>query len=86
MNIAKFLRTAFSIGHRWWLLLENTRVITTEDAVIHDETDVTVTTRDTATNTISNGQEVDDISALIGRKLNDLSDKTKKGCKILKTR
>ena len=52
--------------------------ITTEYAVILDETDVITTKRDTATNTISNEQEVDDASALIGRRFNDLSDKVEK--------
>ena len=59
--------------------------ITTGDAIILDETDVIKTTRDTVTSIISNEQEVDDISALIERKFNDLSDKVeKKVCKILK--
>ena len=48
--------------------------ITTEDAIILDETDAITTTRDTATNTISNEQEVDDVSALIERTFNDLID------------
>ena len=52
--------------------------ITTENAIVLDETDVITTTRDTATNTISNKQEVDDVSALIERKFNDLSDKVEK--------
>ena len=52
--------------------------ITTEDAIILDETDAITTTRDTATNTISNEQEVDDVSALIERKFY--------GCRILKIR
>ena len=52
--------------------------ITIEDAIILDETDAITTTRDTATNTISNEQEVDDVSALIERKFNDLSDKVEK--------
>ena len=51
--------------------------ITTEDTIILDETDV-ITTRDTATNTISNEQEVDNVSKLIERKFNDLSDKVGK--------
>ena len=46
--------------------------ITTEDTIILDETDV-ITTRDTATNTISNEQEVDNVLALIEKKFNDLS-------------
>ena len=46
--------------------------ITTEDTIILDETDV-ITTRDTATNTISNEQEVDNVSPLIEKKFNDLS-------------
>ena len=36
--------------------------ITTEDAIILDETDAITATRDTATNTISNELEVDDVS------------------------
>ena len=52
--------------------------ITPEDTIIPDEADVITTTRDTATNTISNEQEVDDVSALIERKFNDLSDKVEK--------
>ena len=39
---------------------------------------VITTTRDTETNNISNEQEVDDISALIERKFNELSDKVEK--------
>ena len=58
--------------------------ITTEDTIILDETDVMTTTGDTATNTISNEQEVDNVSELIERKFN-VSDKVKKkGCIILK--
>ena len=65
--------------------------ITTEDTIIIDETEqgITIyhnklsqlitTTRDTATNNISNEQEVGDASALIMRKFNDLSDKLEKG-------
>ena len=52
--------------------------ITPEDAIILDETDTITTTRDTTTNTISNEQEVDDVSALIERKFNDLSGKVQK--------
>ena len=52
--------------------------ITTGDAIILDETDVIKTTRDTVTSIISNEQEVDDISALIERKFNDLSDNIEK--------
>ena len=52
--------------------------ITTEDAIILDETDAITTTRDTATNTISIEQEVDGVSALIERKFIDLSDKVEK--------
>ena len=52
--------------------------ITTEDAIILDETDTITTTRDTATNTISNKQEVDDVSASIERKFSDLSGKVVK--------
>ena len=57
---------------------KNPEDITTEDAIILDETDAITTARDTATNTISNEQEVDDVSALIERKFNDLSDKVEK--------
>ena len=39
--------------------------ITPEDTIIPDETDVITTARDTATNTISNEQEVDAVSAII---------------------
>ena len=56
---------------------------TTEDTIILDETDVITTTRDTATNTISNEQEVHNVSGLIERKLN-VSDEVKKGCITLK--
>ena len=52
--------------------------ITTQDAIILDETDAITTTRDTATNTISNEQEVDDVSELIEWKFNELSDKVEK--------
>ena len=52
--------------------------ITTEYVVILDETDVITRKRDTATKTISNEQEVDDASALIGRRFNDLSEKVEK--------
>ena len=52
--------------------------IITEDAIILGETDVVAVTRDTATNIISNEQEVDDVSALTDRKFNDLSDKVEK--------
>ena len=60
--------------------------ITTEGTIILDETEqgikiyhnklsqLITTTRDTTTNNISNDQEVDDASALIVRKFNDLSD------------
>ena len=51
---------------------------TGKDAIILDGTDAITTTRDTATNTISNEQEVDDVSELIERKFNDLSDKVEK--------
>ena len=36
-------------------------VITTEDAIIPNKTDAIAATRDNATNTISNEQEVDDV-------------------------
>ena len=52
--------------------------VTTEDAIILHETDAITKTRGTATNTISNEQEVDDVSAPIERKFNDLSDKVEK--------
>ena len=52
--------------------------ITTEDTIILDETEASTSTRDTATNTIPNEQEVDDVSTIIVRKFNDLSDKVKK--------
>ena len=52
--------------------------ITTKDTIILDETEVTISTRDTATNTIPNEQEVDDVSTPIERKFYDLSDKVEK--------
>ena len=52
--------------------------ITTKDTIILDETEVITTTRDTATNTISNEKEVHDVSAIIERKFNNLSDKVEK--------
>ena len=52
--------------------------ITTEDTIIPDETDVITTTRDTATNTISSGKDVDNVSAPTERKLHDLGDKVEK--------
>ena len=52
--------------------------IITEDAIILGETHVVAATRDTATKTISNEQEVDDVSALIDMKFNELSDKVEK--------
>ena len=52
--------------------------ITTENAIVLDETDVITTTRDTATNTISSGKDVDNVSAPTERKLHDLGDKVEK--------
>ena len=52
--------------------------ITTEDTIILDETEVSISTSDTVTNTIPNEQEADDISTLIERNFNDLCDKVKK--------
>ena len=52
--------------------------ITTEDTIILDGSDVITTTRDTMTNTLSNEQEVDNVSALIEWKFNDLNDKVEK--------
>ena len=52
--------------------------ITTEDTIIPDEADVITTTRDTATNTISSGKDVDNVSAPTERKLHDLGDKVEK--------
>ena len=52
--------------------------ITTEDTIILDETKVSISTRDTETNTIPNEQEVDNVSTLIERKFNDLIDKIEK--------
>ena len=52
--------------------------ITTKNTIILDETEVITTTRDTATNTISNEKEVHDVSAIIERKFNNLSDKVEK--------
>ena len=50
--------------------------VTTEDAIILHETDAITKTR--GTDTISNEQEVDDVSAPIERKFTDLSDKLEK--------
>ena len=52
--------------------------ITTEDTIILDESEVSISTRDTATNTIPTEQEVDDVSTLIERTFNDRSDKVEK--------
>ena len=52
--------------------------ITTEDTIILDGSDVITATRDTTTNTLSNEQEVDNVSALIEWKFNDLNDKVEK--------
>ena len=52
--------------------------ITTEDTIVLDETEASSSTRDTATDTIPNEQEVDDVSTLIEKKFNDLSDKVEK--------
>ena len=43
-----------------------------------DDTEISISTRDTATNTIPNEQEVTDVSTLIERKFNDLSDEVEK--------
>ena len=62
------------------VLFPDTQEKTPKDitTIILDETDAIITTRDTATNTISNEQEVDDVSKLIERKFNALSDKVGK--------
>ena len=52
--------------------------ITSKDTIILDETEISISTRDTATNTIPNEQEVTDVSTLIERKFNDLSDEVEK--------
>ena len=52
--------------------------INTKDTIILDETEVITTTRDTATNIISNEKKVHDVSAIIERKFNNLSDKVEK--------
>ena len=58
---------------------ETPEEITTEDTIILDETEASSSTRDTATNTMPNEQEVDDVSTLIEKKFNDLSAKVEKG-------
>ena len=57
---------------------ETPEYITIKDTIILDETEASTSTRDTATNTISNKQELDDVSTLIGREFNDLSNKVEK--------
>ena len=57
---------------------ETPEYITIKNTIIFDETEGSTSTRDTATNAISNKQEVDDVSTLIGRNFNDLSDKVEK--------
>ena len=57
---------------------ETSEDITTKDTIILDETEISILTRDTATNTIPNEQEVTDVSTLIERKFNDLSDEVEK--------
>ena len=57
---------------------ETPEYITIKNTIIFDETEASSSTRDTATNAISNKQEVDDVSSLIGRNFNDLSDKVEK--------
>ena len=57
--------------------------ITTKDTIILDETEASTSTRDTATNTILNEKEVDDVSTLIERKFNELSDKVEKRLHII---
>ena len=52
--------------------------ITTEDTIILDESGVSTSIRNTATNTIPNEQKVNDVSTLIERKFNDLGDKREK--------
>ena len=52
--------------------------ITRKDTIILDETEISILTRDTASNTIPNEQEVTDVSTLIERKFNDLSDEVEK--------
>ena len=57
---------------------ETPQDITTKDTIILDETEASTSTKDTATNTIPKEQKADDISTLIVRKFNDLSDKVEK--------
>ena len=57
---------------------ETPEYITIKNTIIFDETEASTLTRDTAINAISNKQEVDDVSTLIGRNFNDLSDKVEK--------
>ena len=52
--------------------------ITGEDTIILDETEASISTRDTATNTIPIEQKVYDVSTLIRGKFNDLSDEVEK--------
>ena len=52
--------------------------ITIEDTIILEETDVSTSTRDNATNTIPTEQEVDDVPTLTERKCNYLSNKVEK--------
>ena len=52
--------------------------ITTEDTIILDETEVSISARDTATNTIPNERQVNDVSTFVGKKFNHLSDKVEK--------
>ena len=61
-----------------YYFLKTPEYITINDTIILDETEASTSTRDAATNTISNKQELDDVSTLIGRKFIDLSDEVEK--------
>ena len=52
--------------------------ITTKDTIILDKTEVSISSRDTVTNTIRMNEELNDVSTLVERKFNDLSDKVEK--------
>ena len=52
--------------------------ITPEDTITLDETEASISTWDTATNSIPNEQGVNDVLTVIERKFNDLSDKVEK--------
>ena len=55
-----------------YYFLKTPEYITIKDTIVLDETKPSTSKRDTATNTILNKPELDDISTHIGRKFNDL--------------